>query len=57
MASSAYLASASEIQSVISTKVTIFPNIYFEEIMVAPYDTLPAIFDPLPAKQSKAYKP
>ena len=56
LAYSAYLASAActlELQSAILTKCTTVPYAYFEEVLAARHDTLPAVIDPLPVKQGE----
>ena len=60
LASSAYMASAAstlELQAAILTKCTTVPDAYFEEMMVARHDTLPAITESLPAKQGAWDRP
>src|SRR6218665_1507954 len=55
-----YLASAVcslELQSAILTKCTTVPDAYFEEVMAARHDTLPAVIDPLPVKQGAWDRP
>lgn len=37
--------------SAILTECATIPDSYFEEVMLALHDTLPAVLDPLPAKQ------
>src|SRR6218665_2525503 len=60
LASSAYLASPActlELQSAILTKCTTVPYAYFEEVLAARHDTLPAVIDPLPVKQGSWDRP